>query len=82
MRNIYKKLQSRLWTWEESQGHRYSISYEEAKMLQKDQEPVLQREHNERVQKGIAYWDKQNNDVLAPNCMLKVQGKVIKDEGL
>ena len=26
----------------------------------------------ERVQKGIAYWDKQNNDVPAPNCMLKV----------
>ena len=24
------------------------------------------------VQKGIAYWDKQNNDVLAPNCVLKV----------
>jgi len=27
---------------------------------------------SERVQKGIAYWDKQNNDVPAPNCMLKV----------
>jgi len=26
----------------------------------------------ERVQKGIAYWNKQNNDVPAPNCMLKV----------
>jgi len=36
----------------------------------------------ERVQKGIAYWDKQNNDVPAPNCMLKVQGEVIKVEGL
>jgi len=36
----------------------------------------------ERVQKGIAHWDKQNNDVLAPNCMLKVQGEIIKDEGL
>jgi len=36
----------------------------------------------ERVQKGIAYWDKQNNDVLAPNCMLKVQEEIIKVEGL
>ena len=27
---------------------------------------------SERVQKGIAHWDKQNNDVPAPNCMLKV----------
>jgi len=26
----------------------------------------------ERVQKGIAYWDKQNNNVPAPNFMLKV----------
>ena len=26
----------------------------------------------ERVQKGIAHWDKQDNDVPAPNCMLKV----------
>jgi len=26
----------------------------------------------ERVQKGIAYWNKQNNDVPAPNCVLKV----------
>jgi len=26
----------------------------------------------ERVQKEIAYWDKQNSDVFAPNCMLKV----------
>jgi len=36
----------------------------------------------ERVQKGIAHWDKQNNDVPAPNCMLKVQGEIIKVEGL
>jgi len=36
----------------------------------------------ERVQKGIAYWDKQNHAVPAPNCMLKVRGEVIKDEGL
>jgi len=35
----------------------------------------------ERVQKGIAHWDKQNNDVPAPNCMLKVWGEIIKDEG-
>jgi len=34
------------------------------------------------VQKGIAHWDKQNHAVPAPNCMLKVQGKIIKDEGL
>jgi len=37
---------------------------------------------SERVQKGIAHWDKQNNDVPAPNCMLKVQGEIIKVEGL
>jgi len=36
----------------------------------------------ERVQKGIAYWDKQNHTVLAPNCMLKVRGEIIKVEGL
>jgi len=37
---------------------------------------------SERVQKGIAYWDKQNNDMPAPNCMLKVRGEIIKVEGL
>jgi len=26
----------------------------------------------ERVQKRIVHWDKQNNDVPAPNCILKV----------
>jgi len=26
----------------------------------------------ERVQKGIAHWDKQNDNMLAPNCMLNV----------
>ena len=36
----------------------------------------------ERMQKGIAHWDKQNNDVPVPNCVLKVQGGIIKDEGL
>ena len=36
----------------------------------------------ERMQKGIAHWDKQNHAVLAPNCVLKVQGEIIKDEGL
>jgi len=35
-----------------------------------------------RVQMGIAYWDKQNNDIPAPNCMLKVQGEIIKVKGL
>jgi len=34
----------------------------------------------ERVQKGIAHWDKQNNNVPAPNCMLKVWGEKIKDK--
>jgi len=37
---------------------------------------------SERVQKGIAHWDKQDNDMPAPNCVLEVQGKIIKDEGL
>jgi len=36
----------------------------------------------ERVQKRIAHWDKQNHAVPAPNCMLKVQGEIIKVEGL
>jgi len=36
----------------------------------------------ERVQKRIAHWDKQNNDVPAPNCVLKVRGEIIKVEGL
>jgi len=36
----------------------------------------------ERVQKGIVHWDKQNHAVPAPNCMLKVRGEIIKDEGL
>jgi len=35
-----------------------------------------------RVQKGIAHWDKQNNDMPAPNCILKIQGEIIKVEGL
>jgi len=35
-----------------------------------------------RVQKGIVYWDKQNTGVPTPNCVLKVQGEIIKDEGL
>jgi len=37
---------------------------------------------DERMQKGIAYWDKQNHAVPAPNCVLKVRGEVIKVEGL
>jgi len=36
----------------------------------------------EGVQKRIAHWDKQNHAVPAPNCVLKVQGKIIKDKGL
>jgi len=36
----------------------------------------------EGVQKGIVHWDKQDNEVQAPNCMLKVQGEIIKVEGL
>ena len=43
---------------------------------------IIRLYHNKRVQKGIAYWDKQNNDVLAPNCILKVWGEIIKDKGL
>jgi len=40
------------------------------------------RENIERVQREITYWDKQDNDILAPNCMLKVQEEIIKDEDL
>jgi len=36
----------------------------------------------ERVQKGIAHWDKQNHAVPTPNCVLKIRGEIIKDEGL
>ena len=36
----------------------------------------------ERVQMGVAHWDKQNNVMPAPNCVLKVQGEIIKIEGL
>jgi len=36
----------------------------------------------ERVQKGIVYWDKQNNDMPAPKYILKIQGEIIKNEGL
>jgi len=36
--------------------------------------------HAKRVQKGIAYWDKQNNDVPASNCVLKVWREIIKVE--
>jgi len=36
----------------------------------------------ERVQKEIAHWDKQNNDVPVSNCVLKVRGEIIKDGGL
>ena len=36
----------------------------------------------ERVQKEIAYWNKQNNNVPAPNCVLKVQEEIIKVKGL
>jgi len=40
------------------------------------------RENIERVQRGITHWDKQDNDIPAPNCMLKVQEEIIKDEDL
>jgi len=43
---------------------------------------VLDSYSVERVQKGIAHWDKQNHAVPAPNCVLKVRGEIIKDEGL
>jgi len=33
---------------------------------------LLSTYSTKRVQKGISHWDKQNNDVPAPNCMLKV----------
>ena len=42
----------------------------------------LQMSSSERVKKGIVHWDKQDNEVPAPNCMLKVQGEIIKVEGL
>jgi len=50
--------------------------------LTKIPEEYLKFADIERVQKRIAYWDKQNNNVPAPKCMLKVQGEIIKVEGL
>ena len=53
-----------------------SIIYKKGKVyVPKDDKlrtEIIRLYHNERVQKGIAYWNKQNNDVLAPNCILKV----------
>ena len=46
------------------------------------QTPNPKPQTGERVQKGIVHWDKQNNNVPAPNCMLKVQEEIIKVEGL
>jgi len=40
------------------------------------------QEDAKRVQKRIAYWNKQNNDVPASNYMLKVQEEIIKNKGL
>ena len=50
--------------------------------LTKIPEEYLKFADVERVQKRIAYWNKQNNNVPVPNCMLKVQGEIIKVEGL
>jgi len=36
----------------------------------------------ERVQKRIVHWNKPNHAMPAPNYVLKVQGEIIKDEGL
>jgi len=51
-------------------------------MLSSFQKVPLLFQYAERVQKGIAYWDKQNYAVPAPNYMLKVRGEIIKDEDL
>jgi len=44
----------------------------ETEKLRREAAERLDKDNAERVQKGIAHWDKQNNDVPAPNCMLKV----------
>jgi len=44
----------------------------EIEKLRREAAGRLDKDNAERVQKGIAHWDKQNNDVPAPNCMLKV----------
>jgi len=44
--------------------------------------PQTDRQTVKGVQRGIAHWDKQNHAVPAPNCVLKVQGEIIKIEGL
>jgi len=54
----------------------------QATRLGKGSSVTARDERVERVQKGIAHWDKQNHAVPAPNCMLKVQGEIIKVEGL
>jgi len=40
--------------------------------LGKGSSVTTQDERAERVQKGIAHWDKQNHAVPASNCVLKV----------
>jgi len=42
------------------------------KLLEKIEKGEESRNTTEKVQKGIVYWDKQNNDVPAPNYILKV----------
>jgi len=44
----------------------------------KDHNSEVNWQTGERVQRGIAHWDKQNHAVLAPNCVLKVRGEIIK----
>jgi len=52
------------------------------KLLEKIEKGEESRNTTEKVQKGIVYWDKQNNDVPAPNYILKVREEIIKVEGL
>jgi len=69
-------------TWHSA--HASSIIKKEKMLSQRTGRDKRQKmnDDDERVQKGIAHWDKQNNDVPVSNCVLKVRGEIIKVEGL
>ena len=73
------KIVERKWLEEEAQRkQKEEETRRKEEKYQRDLAHCLEADYVERVQKGIAYWDKQNNDVPAPNCILKVQGEIIK----
>ena len=75
-------LQSRLATAVEGnwKSEKWEYIEEVKRRTEKLRREVVERVdegNSKRVQKGIAYWDKQNHAVPASNCVLKVQGEII-----